>query len=328
MANITIKHITYQSPESEKEQVINMQDGLYHWAIKSRLTKPWDKEIFGFAAAFDGDKVVGTTSYTITPRGQAILSDVFTDEKYRGQGIAKSVLNETIETYKRYGARAVYLAAWDEWIRNIYRKYGFVNVGNMGKRGAFKLTLRESGEDKVLFRPGQKTVLRPMQIGDQADITSLFCTDHGSLVVKNYELGCYLGSYFEAEFFVLQNQVTEGIVPEERVPKKGYRSIVLDGEETILGLGTLIPGGRRHEAHAGILDILIHPDYRNHSQAMLNKLEENMELDHVYVYLEENEDFKIELFEKNGYEKLARLENHIKIGDESFNILLFTKKFR
>ncbi len=328
MADIKIKHINYKSSESEKEQVINMQDGLYHWAIKSRLTKPWEKEIFGFAAAFDGDKVVGTTSYTITPRGQAILSDVYTDENYRGQGIAKAVLNETIETYKRYGVRAVYLAAWDEWIRNIYRKYGFVNVGNMGGRGAFKLTLNEKGEDSVLFRPGQKVKVRPMGMGDQADIASLFCADHGSLVVKNYELGCYLGSYFEGEFFVLQNQIVRGIVHEEDRPKKGYRSFVLDGEETILALGTVIPSSRRHEDHLGIIDLLIHPEYKEYSKEIIQRLEDGNELDHVFAYFEENEREKIELFESLGYKKSAELGKHLIIGDESFNLLLYRKNLK
>ncbi len=328
MAKIEIRQVTHKSPQSEIEQVCNIQDGLYYWAVSSRLKKPWDDEKFGYVAAFDGDKVVGTTSYTITPRGQGILSDVTTNENYRGQGIAKRVLAETMETFKREGARAVYLAAWDEWIRNIYRKYGFVNVGNMGGRGSFKLTINESGEDKVLFRPDQKTTIRPMGIGDQADITSLFCTDHGDLVVKNYELGCYLGSYFEGEFYTLQNQVVRGVVHEEDRAKKGYRSVVLDGEETILGFGTIIPSSRRHEDHIGIIDILIHPSYKDRSLDMLEKLEDNNELDQVFAYTEENEKEKMELFESAGYEKLTPLKKHLKIGDESFNLVLYKKNLK
>ncbi|GEM_PF-962949 len=328
MSNIVVRPVTYKSPQSEKDQVLKTHEDLYYWATESRFKGPWEKEIFGLNCAFDGDKLVATTSYTITPRGQAILSDVYTHPDYRGQGLAKKVLDATMETYKKYGARAVYLAAWDEWIRNIYRKYGFVNVGNMGGRGSFKLTLNDSGKDEVLFREGQKAEIRPMGLGDQADITSLFCAQHPGLVIKHYELGCYLGSYFEAEFYVLQNQVTEGVVPEERKPKKGYRSYILDGEETILGLGTVIPGGRRHEGHSGILDIILHPSYREYNQAMLEKLEDGLALDHVYVYIEENEQFKIDLFEKNGYKKLTNLENHIKIVDESFNILLYKKNFK
>ncbi len=328
MSDIVVRPVTYKSPQSEKEQVLKTHEDLYYWATESRFKGPWEKEIFGLNCAFDGNKLVATTSYTITPRGQAILSDVYTHPDYRGKGLAKKVLDATMETYKKYGARAVYLAAWEEWIRNIYRKYGFVNVGNMGERGSFKLTLSDSGKDEVLFRKGQKTTLRPMGLGDQADITSMFCAQHPGVVIKHYELGCYLGSYFEAEFYVLQNQVTEGVVPEERKPKKGYRSYVLDGEETILGLGTVIPSGRRHEGHFGFLDIVIHPHYLEHYQEMLNKLENNFELDQVYVYIEENEKFKIDFYEKNGYKKEAFLKNYLKIGDESFNIFIYEKKIK
>ncbi len=328
MSEIVIRPVTYKSPESEKKQVLKTHDELYYWATESRFKAPWENEIFGVMSAFDGDKLVGTTSYAITPRGQAILSDVYTDENYRGQGIAKKVLAETMKVYEENNTRAIYLAAWDEWIRNIYRKYGFVNVGNMGGRGSFKLTLNKLGEDKVLFRPEQKTTLRPMGLGDQADITSLFCADFGRLVIKNYELGCYLGSYFEGEFFVLQNQVVKGVVPEEDRPKKGYRSIVLDGEETILGFGTIIPSSRRHEDHIGIIDVMVHPNYKEQAKDILAALEDNNELEHVYAYIEENEKEKIEMFKSLGYEQLTVLNNHLKIADESFSLLLFNKTLK
>lgn len=326
MSQWNLKHITYQSPQTEIDQVKDMWEGLYVWATNSRLEKPWADETYGFVGAFIGEQCVGTTSYTISSRGQGIISQVDTREEYRKRGIANSVVTETIETFRKNGARAVYLAAWDEWIRNIYRKFGFINVGNMGKRGAFKLTLNESGEDDNLFRSGQAAALRPLGNGDQADITSLFCAQH-PCVVKSYELGCYLGSYFEGEYFILRNQVVEGIVPEERKPKKGYRCFVLDGEETILGLGTLIPSSRRHEGHIGILDILVHQNYNEHNQAMLDKLEEDCELDHVYVYIEKTENDKRELFQNAGYVKLTQLEKHLKIGDENFDLELYSKNF-
>ena len=326
MASWHLKHITYQSPQEDKDQVKDLWEGLYIWATDSRLKEPWGNEKYGFVGAFIGDTCVGTTSYTISARGQGILSQVQTQEQYRGQGIAKSVMAEVMDTYRKNGARAVYLAAWDEWIRNIYRKFGFVNVGNMGKRGAFKITLTDAGEDENLFRADQKTVLRPLGIGDQADITSLFCTKH-QCVVKNYELGCYLGSYFEGEFFILQNQVVQGIVPEERKPKKGYRCFVLDGEETILGLGSVIPSSRRHEGHTGIIDMLIHPAYGDYTQKMLDKLEENCELGHLTAYIEEKETAKREFYEKNGYKKLTDLKKQLTIGDESFNLVMYRKNF-
>ena len=115
---------------------------------------------------------------------------------------------------------------------------------------------------------------------------------------------------------------------EEDREKKGYRSIVLDGEETILGFGTIIPSSRRHEDHLGIIDILVHPSYKDQSFAMLKKLEDNNELDQVFAYIEENEHDKMELFESAGYEKLSQLTNYLTIGDELFNLVLYKKNLK
>jgi len=322
----TVKHVTYQSSEEEKKEVMKFWDGDYIWMTASRLEKPWDGELYGLAAAFVDKICVGTTSYTLSARGQGILSQVHTEDSFRNRGIARATIEETLDTFRRNGARAVYLAGWGEWIRDIYRRRDFELVGEMGQRGAFKLTVNDSGKDEILFRSGQKTGFRKMRQGDQADITSLFCAGH-RCVVKNYDLGCFLGSYFEGEFYILQNQVVKGIVPEETKEKKGFRAIVLDGEETVLGLGTVIPSSRRHEGHGGILDFLVHPNYSEHTKEMLARLEEGGELDHLTVYIERNEADKQRLLEQAGYTMLSLLGKQLVIGDESFDLVMYRKYF-
>jgi len=317
-------HVNHESSPEEKEQVSKYWEGDYVWMTKSRLEKPWDGETYGFAAAFIDNLCVGTTSYTISARGQGILSQVHTEENFRGQGIGNATISEAVETYKRKGARAVYLAAWGQWIRYIYIKRGFVNVGNMGQRGAFKLTLTSEGEDDNLFRAGQRAEFRPLGKGDQTDITSLYCAKH-PCVIKHFDLGCYLGSYFEGEFYILQNQIVHGIVPEETKPKKGYKAIVLDGEETVLGLGTIIPSSRRHEGHTGILDFLVHPNYAEQTGEMIDRLTEGCELDHLTACIEKNESAKRPLLESAGFAKIADLKRQLVIGEEAFDLEMWRR---
>ncbi len=324
MAEWQIKHVNYQSSEQEKREVSKYWTGSYIWMTESRLTAPWDNEDYGFAAAFAGDRCISTTSYTISERGLGILSQVHTDDEFRKQGIGAAVIDEAVATFERKGAKAAYLASWAQWIREIYMKRGFVNVGNMGQRGAFKKQITEAGADEVLFRNGQKADFRPMSAGDQADITSLYCAKH-PCVVKNYELGCYLGSYFEGEFYILRNQVVEGIIPEERKEKKGFRAIVLDGEETILGLGTVIPSSRRHEGETGIIDFLVHQNYKDRMPEMLDRLTENSELAHLTAYIEVNENDKRELLKAAGFTKLATLEKQLDIAGEVFDLEMWRK---
>lgn len=326
MGSWEIRHIDHTSTEHEKREVSKYWEGLYTWMTASRLERPWYGETYGFAAAFDGDVCIGTTSYTISRRGHGILSQVHTEENRRKEGIGAATVDAAMEAFRRHGSRAVYLAAWAQWIRDIYMKRGFVNVGNMGQRGAFKLTMTHDGEDSNLFRTGQKAVLRPLGEGDQADITSLFCAKH-DCVIKNYELGCYLGSYFEGEFYVLCNQKVEGIVAEEKKDKKGFRAMVLDGEETILGLGTVIPSSRRHEGHTGVLDILVHPNYADRASEMIAGLTDDCELDHLTACIETGESFKRDLLRKAGFAKIADLTRQIVVGEEAFDIEMWRKHF-
>ncbi|OGG48981.1 MAG: hypothetical protein A3F84_08235 [Candidatus Handelsmanbacteria bacterium RIFCSPLOWO2_12_FULL_64_10] len=309
-----IVHVTHESPEEEKQGVLRFWSGDYLWATRLRLQAPWGDETYGFVGAFDGGRCVGTTSYTISRRGQGILSQVFTDEAFRGQGIGTATVREAVETFRRHGARAVYLAAWREWVREIYRKVGFVRVGTMGERHAFKLTLDPSGEDENLFRAGQRTQVRRMEAGDQADLSALFNAGH-PCVVKHYGLGCFLGSHFEGEFFTLRQQ--EG--------RPGFLAVALDGEETAVGFGTVMPSSRRHEGHTGILDLLIHPHYADMTDEVLKALEKGCGLERLWVYVGDSEQEKRRVFERAGYRQVAWLERQVKIETDYYGLTLYEK---
>lgn len=327
MAGWRIVHVDYQSSPREKDAVSRFWEGTYLEMTRSRLDGPWGGERYGIAGAFVGERCVGTTSYTISRRGQGILSQVHTDPDFRKQGICRATVDAALDAFRSLGARAVYLAAWSDWIRNIYRKRGFELIGTMGERHAFKLTLAESGRDENLFRPGQAAVFRRMENEDQGDISALFNARH-PVVVKHYDLGCFEGSHFEGEFYVLQNQTVAGIVAEERKPKAGFRAMVLDGEETILGFGTIIPSSRRHEGHGGILDFLIHPNYTDMSEEFLACLEEETELDHLDVYAGQGEYGKRELLEAAGFRALAPLDRQLNIAGVFRDLILFRKTYR
>ena len=56
-------------------------------------------------------------------------------------------------------------------------------------------------------------------------------------------------------------------------------------------------------------------------------LEENCELNHLTVYMEEHEDYKRELYERAGYKKIAVLQNQLKIGDDPYTLFMYRKSF-
>ena len=308
-----IRHVNYCSPEGDKREVMKFSSGAYSRMTESRLEGPWGGESYGLAAAFVGEQCIGKSAYTVSARGQGIMAQVFTDEEYRGQGIARATIGAAIEGYRGHGARAAYLAAWEDWKRGLYQSFGFEFVGAMGERHAFKLTLEPSGRDEVLFAPGQAVRMRPMAAGDQGDLSALFNARYGG-VVKHYEQGCFLGSHFEGEFYTLR---------EERT---GFEGVVLDGEETILGFGTIIPSERRHETHRGVLDLLVHPNYADRFAEVLDRLHRESRMEVVTAFVEEAEEERRQAFERAGYRAVGRLEDCLRIGDEVFNLTIYEKR--
>ena len=309
-----LRHVTWQSPVADKVEALKFSTGDYLWATRSRFEGPWSGETYGLVGAFHGQQCLGTTGYTISARGQGILAQVFTDPEYRSRGIGTATLTAAVETFARRGAHAVYLAAWEDWKRSLYERHGFRFVGAMGERHAHKLTLDPAGEEEALFAPGQTVTLRSLDSGDQADLSALFNARHAG-VVKHYEMGCYLGSHFEGEFYALQRDRQRRAVPAQ----------VLDGEETILGFGTVIPSGRRHQTHRGTVDVLVHPQYADRAAEVLDALHAETPLDTLTAYVEDTEAWRRHLLESVGYRAIGRLDDALRVGDQAYNLTIYEK---
>ncbi|MFC1525737.1 GNAT family N-acetyltransferase [Candidatus Latescibacterota bacterium] len=310
-----LRQVTWQSPEADKLEAVKFSSGNYLWATRSRLEAPWGDEIYGLVGAFSGDQCLGTTAYTLSARGQGILSQVFTDPEYRGRGIGTATLNGAIAAFRDQGARAVYLAAWEDWKRALYERVGFRLVGAMGERHAYKLTLGPKGDDETLFAPGQSACLRELGPGDQGDVSALFNAHHPG-VVKHYGLECFLGSHFEGEFYALQ---------QDR-QRPGVRALVLDGQQTILGFATVLPSRRRHQTHRGTVDVLVHAHYAGRFPELLGALHQDTPLESLVAYVEDSEDERRRVLEAAGYKAIGRLESGVRIGSEAYNLTMYEKR--
>ena len=101
---------------------------------------------------------------------------------------------------------------------------------------------------------------------------------------------------------------------------------MLDGEEGLLGLGTIMPSVRRHEVHRGILDFLVHPNYAHRAGEMLDALHTNCPLDSLSVYIEDTEEDKRRLFQGAGYGRIARIDGKLVIDDSAYNLALYERR--
>jgi RimJ/RimL family protein N-acetyltransferase len=278
----------------------------------SRLKKPWGNEIYGMVGAFTRGRCIGTTSYTISPHRLGILCQVLTDEEFRKRGVARAVVGEVVDTFRRHQSRAVYLASGRPFVRRFYQSFGFEFAGAMGERHAFKLTLTPDGSEEVLFRSDQQASLRGVASDDQASLCALFNAGNNA-VVKHYELGCYLGSHFEGEFYTLQKQ-------EEA---SGYRAVVLEGEEAVLGMGTVMASRRRQESHRGVLDVLVHPNHRQHTASIIDRLANETRLTTLVAYAGVEETERGAILEQAGFTPVGTFCRHLEIGTDSFDLVAY-----
>ncbi len=310
--------VTYQSEPLLIEAVKRFLTHEFPGPTASRLRAPWRDETYAIVAAMDGETCVGTTSYTISKRGQGCFSQVKTAPKRRGQGISKQVIQAVSEQLQNSHARAIYLAVWVDWIERLYQGFGFNRVGTAGLRVAMKLTLNPGGEDTRLFRAGQQTRFRDLDQDDQGDLSSLFngCKDH---VVKNAALDNFLGAHFEPEFYTLLDRKDQN----ERL-----KTLVLDGEETILGFGSVTPETHYLQTHRAIVDVLVHPNYGSMAGEILSRLESMTDCERLSAYAGPDESHRIQLLTSMGYRQVREWPAYLNVNARDIPLIEYEKQLQ
>lgn len=88
--------------------------------------------------AVDNGEIIGTSGISFVekppyfgcPSGKiALLSSMYTNHKYRRQGIAKELLSRVVKEAKEYGCGTVQITASDMGVL-LYTDFGFVKNGN------------------------------------------------------------------------------------------------------------------------------------------------------------------------------------------------------
>lgn len=108
---------------------------------------------------YDGDKVVASGGLKPVNRECAELARMYTDESYRGQGLAKIIIKEIINYAKNSGYKKVILDTWkdSESARKLYQSLGFKEREAFDKEtfknsfSTYDETIQEKIQDKLVF---------------------------------------------------------------------------------------------------------------------------------------------------------------------------------
>lgn len=107
-------------------------------ALRDYYQRHMEEGTFVSWLAMDGDKIIGTSGmsfvekppYFTCPTGRlGLLSSMYTDPRYRREGIAKELLHRVVEEARAYGCGAVHITASDMGVK-LYTAYGFKHNGN------------------------------------------------------------------------------------------------------------------------------------------------------------------------------------------------------
>lgn len=106
--------------------------------LKEYYNKHMSDGTFVSYVAVDGDRIIGTSGMSFVekppyfgcPSGRiGLLSSMYTDQKYRRQGIAKTLLAKVIEEARSLGCGTVQITASDEGVK-LYTDFGFTHNEN------------------------------------------------------------------------------------------------------------------------------------------------------------------------------------------------------
>ncbi len=264
-----------------------------------------------FFVGYDGSRPVAMVWYTVSetePR-LALLGHVYTRPEHRRRGLATRLMETAMAEFARQGGVVVQLFTYNPETLPFYERLGFETLYASRAMHATDWYLRRPAGSTVLidtwFAPRACRV-RPLAAGDLPQYCLLYNLEHRTrLKDRAQEIGLGL----EAELAFIHSL--------ERSCQGRAACCVLDNGRTIVGIGSLAACGFPHQSHVGLVDYYTHPDFsESGGQLAESALAERRALGLEIVYALCVDDEKRQTFAALGFEHLARLPGHYRVGEE------------
>jgi len=264
-----------------------------------------------FFVAYDGLSPVALAWYTVSeaePR-LGLLGHVYTRPEHRRRGLSTRLMETAMAEFARQGGVAVQLFTYNPETLEFYERLGFETLYASRVMHATDWYLRSPAGSRALidtwFGPRACRV-RPLAAGDLPQYCLLYNLEYRTrLKDRAQEIG--LGLEAELAFIHCLEKTGQG---------KAACS-VLDNGRTIVGIGSLVACGFPHQGHVGLVDYYTHPDFSacagQVTEAALAE-KQRMGLEIVYALCVDEE--KRRTFTALGFQHLARLPGHYRVGEE------------
>lgn len=274
---------------------------VWLWQVELAL----DGKCPGLGARFyvpemDGQVVGNISCWQTGPIG--MISHVFTDEAYRGRGIASVVMATTVSRLTERGGRVLSLLT-EPGSRpfRIYERAGFRVVCQDGGHMVWE---HEPGDLDRLFGGGRAWHARPAQWSDWPGAGVLYCVGSGggAAVLRSMRHGVFGPACFEAEFLTDRHLQHTGALHQ----------FVLEADHVIGGYASLGPDPRWREA-VWLLDLFVHPACVRFVPDLLGRIDwPNVK---VQCYVDADQTAIAAALEHVGFQEEARLGHQITSPD-------------
>jgi len=319
-----------ENPPIEIQELALPQDGMDLVALLWHKGPPWVEdirrrirgEVAGaddrFFAAFCQRRMVATAWYTVAECDPklGLIGHIYTLPEYRRRGISLRLVKAAMAGFRERGGQVMQLFTSTPYTVPVYERLGYENLyaSRVYHETDWAMRYPAGCGDLVAswFRPSPCRI-RPLVGGDLPQYSLLYNLEHES-VLKDWAQSIGLG--LEAEFAMINSL--------EKTSKGEGVCLVLQNEQTIVGIASLMRADFPHHSHVAAVDFYVSPEFAPKAAELLDAcLARREELGAEIVYAMRVDEHKRGVFERLGFRTKAVLPRHYKVRDRYFDCELF-----
>ena len=271
-----------------------------------------------FIAEIGGEVVGSMGCYTpSSTRDVGVVEFVETDERHRRKGIASTLLDRLIADFRSDSGKALLLCTTNPIAGSLYEKHGFwYTVGD----GMMYVSPDAKGfPDNYLSYVGNARV-REAVWGDLPRACLLYNNPNPDWLLQDYLTGSFRDTRFERHF----TQHMRG--------SEGGRGAVLVLEtpaSSVVGLAAFHRMDTYYEQHVATFTFRVCPAYYPQADDLLRRSLQTageLSIAILQVHVADVDEDQKGLIRNAGFSETARLPGHLRDGDRSIDMLIYTRE--
>jgi N-acetylglutamate synthase-like GNAT family acetyltransferase len=311
------------NPGIEIQQLAVPQTGMDLISLIWHKGSPWIEDISRrsrgqfanaddrFFVALDGSQMVALAWYNTSKKDPklGLIGHIYTQPAYRQQGISAQLIAAAMTDFRDRGGVIMQLFSSTPYTIPFYERLGFENLYANQAYHETDWYMRypvDSRQQIAGWYAGSTCVVRPLLDGDLPQYCLLYNLEHHS-VLKDWAQSIGLG--LEAEFAFINSLA--------KISKGEGVCFVLENEQTIVGIASLMRQGFPHHSHVASFDLYAHPGSISASQQLVDAcLACRDYVGAEIIYAMSVDQAKRSLLTGLGFRRKAVLPQHYRLGTQ------------